>query len=467
MRPPRGPRRRRRRPRGARPSPARPPGAARRRRRRAGREATRSGRRYRVATKKAATARTYAGTKAAQTRRARRAAPAARRARGRSPRPRAARGVRAHEEELQREAPLAVPREAEVERRLVAREDEADLLREKSDRRAGLGPDPRPRLPREVRRDLARGERPPLLRLRKALRVRGLSPDVGRDPGDRAVDAVRAGPVADEEVQAAVGRDQDGLAGDDQVAREGQRDDRGGSHEQRHGRPSPPDGEGHGDRGDAQERIWTVQGEQAAGSARGQPHLRRKTAFRQPHRNQVQEQRGQEWVQRGLQDQDLVERHDAGERVENSRDERGAVVEEPARHPPDEPDGRRPERDLDDLRREERAPRERVDRGEEINVERRDEIRHGTRPPEKHVAARHVRGQPGVDAAVHVPRRLQERVGIETREQRRLQGESGEKKKEKPAAHAARLARVSRRTRISGPSRSTKDLRGSPGARCR
>ncbi len=125
-----------------------------------------------------------------------------------------------HEEEFQHKAPLAVPREAEVERRLVAREDEADLPREERERGAGLGADPRPRLSREVRRDLARGQRPPLLRLRDALRVGRLPADVRRDPGDRAVDPVRAGPVSHEEVQPAVRRDQDLLARDDQVARE-------------------------------------------------------------------------------------------------------------------------------------------------------------------------------------------------------------------------------------------------------
>ena len=136
-----------------------------------------------------------------------------------------------------------------------------------------------------------------------------------------------------------------------------------------------------------------------------------------------------------------MKRHDSGEGVEDSCDERGAFVEEPACHPPDEPDCRRPERDLDDLRREERTRRERVDRREEIDVERRDEIRHGPRPAEKHVAVRHVRRQPRVDAAVQVPRGLEERVGVEAREDRDLQREGGEEEQEEAAAHAARLAR--------------------------
>ena len=103
-----------------------------------------------------------------------------------------------------------------------------ELLREQPTSLGGMVFDPRPRAARKERRHLARRERPPRLRLGDLPRVGcRLAGDGRRDPGERAVDAVRAGPVPDEEVQAAVRGDEDGLSRDDQVAREGKRDDGG------------------------------------------------------------------------------------------------------------------------------------------------------------------------------------------------------------------------------------------------
>ncbi len=66
-------------------------------------------------------------------------------------------------EEPQGRGLAAVPGEAEVERRLVAREDVPELSGEEPRGLARVRPDPAPRLPGEVRRHLAGRQRPPRL----------------------------------------------------------------------------------------------------------------------------------------------------------------------------------------------------------------------------------------------------------------------------------------------------------------
>ncbi len=141
---------------------------------------------------------------------------------------------------------------------------------------------------------------------------------------------------------------------------------------------------------DAQQRIRPVQRKQPERGAGGQPasqarpsptrvgggrcslviHLQRKTARRKRSSKQVQAQSGQEGIESRLQDQDLVKRHDAGQRVENPRDEGGAFSEESPRREEDERDRSRSEQDLDDLHGQERAGREHVDRREKVDVKR-------------------------------------------------------------------------------------------------
>ena len=176
----------------------------------------------------------------------------------------------------------------------------------------------------------------------------------------------------------------------------------------------------------------------AVGSGRSPPlHLQRSSLFpfSDRHRQQVQEKGGQERVQRGLQDHDLVERHDARERVKDSRRQRSRIPEEPPRREEDESDRGRAEEDLDDACRGEA----RAARREEVRVERAHEVRHGALAPKEQVPVRDARGEARVDPAVDVAVGLEERMRPEPRENGRLGGERRRHEEEKPPRHPARL----------------------------
>ena len=132
---------------------------------------------------------------------------------------------------------------------------------------------------------------------------------------------------------------------------------------------------GHGNRRDAQEGVRAVEGEKT-----DRPHPRPRTppsahgrrvrasplfTFKEifssssvsARASRYRNERGEERVDRRLQNQHLVKRHDAREGVEDPGGERGALAEEPARREEDEGDRRGAEQDLDDAGERERRPR--------------------------------------------------------------------------------------------------------------
>ncbi len=101
---------------------------------------------------------------------------------------------------------------------------------------------------------------------------------------------------------------------------------------------------------DAQKRVRTIQREEAERRARSEPASQ--AAPRERISQQEKSERRQEGIDRRLEDQDLVKRHDANECVEDAGGERRAAAEKASCREENERDRGRSERDLHDLHRE-------------------------------------------------------------------------------------------------------------------
>ncbi len=120
-------------------------------------------------------------------------------------------------------------------------------------------------------------------------------------------------------------------------------------------------------------------------------------------------ERGEERIERGLEENRLVEGDDAGQAEEGCGGSGSPVAEEPAGRGPRESRRQGSEEGLDGEDRLQRAARHEQDRGDEVDVEGRDEERLGKRA-EKEVAAGHAPGEVDVRPRVEPVARLKERM---------------------------------------------------------
>ncbi len=129
-----------------------------------------------------------------------------------------------------------------------------------------------------------------------------------------------------------------------------------------------------------------------------------------------QDQRRQEWVERGVQQQDLVEREQACPRRKSRGQQRGALSEPVARGPVDQPHRHRAEHDLQQTDAE-LGPEHRDRSGQEIDVQRRDE--EGV-PSRGGIRAEHAVRQGHVIGAVRATHGLQQRMVVQSCKNNRL-----------------------------------------------
>ena len=183
----------------------------------------------------------------------------------------------------------------------------------------------------------------------------------------------------------------------------------------------------------------------------------RRKVVRQRRHQRPQRGRGQQRIERRLQDQDLVEGQHAGQRRERRRYPRGAIAEPRARRCEHEADRRGPHGDLHEAHERERVGHAKRSR-EEVDVKRRHVVEAGSQrdiPGEDALRELHVgRGiEPGV--------RLQQRMMLQLREDDQFDEEHGGEKCGEPPAPSSTRFRSVRARRPSdaraGPSHS--DLR--------
>ena len=158
-------------------------------------------------------------------------------------------------------------------------EEQPDLPREEGDGVSWSVAPPVERQADEVARDLAVRERAAAGRVRDAARVACLTRDRRRDARRRLIRPVRAGVVADVEVELPVGRDQRQLARRHQVAR-GERREAGRTAgqepgERKHGAPlTPREGDARQHRTEADDEdkgVGAVEGEERGDQAGHRP----------------------------------------------------------------------------------------------------------------------------------------------------------------------------------------------------
>lgn len=217
-----------------------------------------------------------------------------------------------------------------------------------------------------------------------------------------------------------MGRDHHPVAAHNAVARrhrgEGQREARG--HGQRAAAARAAHGEQERQHAGPEKDVRAVQRVKADGGSGGEEGPR--IAGSQRPGEQPQGERGQERVQRGLEDQHLVKGDHAGEDGEERGEEGRATIAPAPRGVPDEPHGDRPEHDLHRARGEERGTGGGGHRREHVDVQRRDEVRAGAQPQ---IARPHARGQRHVRFGVEASRRLQQGMISELRQHERLDHE--------------------------------------------
>jgi hypothetical protein len=252
------------------------------------------------------------------------------------------------------------------------------LAREQHRGIARMRADPRHGLPDEVARDVGVGECAARGRFGDHAGIVRLAGDRRRDPRRRLVGAVDAGSIADEEVQAAVRRDQRQPAGRGEVAqrrrRQADRQRPGERGRSEHGRTLPlaqqPYQQPGADPGGDQQGVRPVQreqgGEQAGAGPRGPAIALDGAAVEQRERGD------QHRIERRLQQHDLVERDHAGAGQQRARDQAGGVAEPVPRTPHRAGNGHHAERRLHRARGQQRAARESEHDGQDVDVEGRD-----------------------------------------------------------------------------------------------